>query len=547
MTEDKLNSPELSPPDAPNASRLRHSLDPAVHSPGGADGAGAGLDEPFGGLTRVFERAAIGMALVDFDCRFLSVNAALCSLLGRSRDEVLSTTWTALTHPDDISVGKEHARRMARGEEETFQLEKRYVRPDGSVVWAMLSVSLMPGTSLHRECMFTQVVDMTRHRQVEEARNRLATIADLSEDGIIGTTVEGAITAWNAGAAGIYGYRTEEVVGSDLLMLVPDDRQDELRSDLERLRRFRRVVVTDTLCKPKHGPPIDVSTKLTALLDGTGRLTGISVIARDMTEQRWLASTLDTTLMALEQALRRARDSEARSRRFLADAAHQLRTPVAGVQACAETLLRGVSKEDADRILTHLLHETSRASRLMGSLLRIARLDQGEQVMPKPCNLAALCEDEAGRVRARAPGLLVTCRVGVMAQSQPRLDSHAVREILANLLDNARRYALQTIEIEIDGCDGVVRIDVMDDGPGMPRDMADRAFERFVGLDDRSGSGLGLPIARDLARAHGGDLTYEGRRFVVRLSECPPPLGQADQEEPDAAENTAPIRPTTYP
>ena len=516
VTEEDLKVRQEARSRIANASSVRHT--PEMPSSAGIPTGIGANDEPSSELAYVFHQAAIGMALVAFDGTFLRVNPALCALLGRSEEELLSTTWAAVTHPDDVGPGEMLARRLEWGECETAQIEKRYVRPDGSHVWARLNISSTRRASDEPLCMFTQVVDLTHHREAELARTLLAAIADGAEDAIVGMTVNGVITAWNRGAEDIFGYSGEEIIGTSIVHLAPDDRQAELLQDLERVRQFQRVSIADAACLPKHGAPVEVSARLAPFRDASGRLSGISFIARDMTEHRWLARTLDTTLVALEQALRKARESEIRSRRFLADAAHQLRTPITGIRACAETLLRGLPKDETDRILMHLLRETARASRLMASLLRMARLDQGEPIIRKPCNLEALCADEASRACALAPSLRITLEVGEMTNERPAVDSHAVREILANLLDNARRHAVQTIGVNLRGSEDMVILEVVDDGPGLREDLVSRAFERFVSLDDQPGSGLGLPIARELARAHGGDLTWEDDRFVTRLS-----------------------------
>ncbi len=479
-------------------------------------------DGTFDQFRFALDSVAIGMALVGFDGRFLRVNPALCDLLDTPSEELLETTWASVTHPDDVPAGEAHVRRMEAGGEDSFQLEKRYLRRDGSVVWAMLNVSLVRSSSSEPLCMFTQVMDMTQYRRGEEARNRLAAIADASDDAIVGMTVDGTITAWNHGAENIYGYSADEAIGRHVSMLVPHEAREGFERHLESVHGRGRVERPETVCSPKYGPPIDVSATLSPIRDGAGNVTGVSFVARDITEKRWLAATLDATLTALEEALAQARESDARSRRFLADAAHQLRTPIAGIQACAETLLRGAPKEEVDRILMHLLRETSRATRLMGSLLRMARLDQGESLAPKRCNLLALCTDEAERARTLAPELEITVRAEGMTEHRPSLDSHAVREILANLLDNARRYASSRIEVLLRQFEARVEIRVTDDGPGLSDDMVDRAFERFVTFDSKAGSGLGLPIARELARAHGGDLTYENGSFVTVLAALPP-------------------------
>jgi len=153
----------------------------------------------------------------------------------------------------------------------------------------------------------------------------------------------------------------------------------------------------------------------------------------------------------------------------------------------------------------------------MAALLRMARLDQGEGVSPKPCDVVALCKDEVERMLAIRPDLEVDLRVGTVADDHPAVDSYALREILANIFDNARRHARETIDIRVEVVGPSLRIRIVDDGPGLAADDAVRVFERFVSLDHMHGSGLGLPIARELARSHGGDVVYEDRAFVIVL------------------------------
>jgi signal transduction histidine kinase len=275
------------------------------------------------------------------------------------------------------------------------------------------------------------------------------------------------------------------------------------------------VPTFETLHVPRGGTPVVVAVTLSPICNASGAVTGASMVALDLTEHRWLAATLDSTLSALESALGDARASDARGRRFLADAAHQLRTPVAGIRACAETLLRGVTPAESDRLLADMIRETSRVSRLMALLLQSARLDQGHTPMPTRCDIAALCRDEAERARLLSPDLDVS--VSGDTSEGRYLDPNAAREVVANLLDNARRHASQRVLVEVESRRDSVEVRVLDDGPGVPAGMEDRVFERFVSLDGRGGSGLGLAIARGIARAHGGDVSYTDRAFVLWL------------------------------
>jgi len=221
-------------------------------------------------------------------------------------------------------------------------------------------------------------------------------------------------------------------------------------------------------------------------------------------------------LAALQRSLERARESERRSREFLAFAAHQLRTPVAGLQTTAEALVLQAERASRERLLSNLAREASRVGRLVNALLRVARIDQGESIERRLASIVALCEEEVARVRhVSTLELRVLAREGVPPVSM--LATHDVGEVLANLLDNARRHARATVDVVVSASGADLVIEVRDDGPGLPPGTEDRAFERFVSLDMHGGSGLGLAIARGLAERHGGSLVYEVGAFVLRL------------------------------
>lgn len=225
---------------------------------------------------------------------------------------------------------------------------------------------------------------------------------------------------------------------------------------------------------------------------------------------------LTATVTEFQAALAQAHAAQDSNRRFLADAAHQLRTPLAGIRACSEALLRGPVSEESDRLFANLVRETSRSVRLVADLHTLARLDDGERLRRRQTDLVGLCRDEISRVWSLAPHFDVVLRAPA-AEWAAEVDGRAVREILANLLDNARRHAHARIDVAIVPGEASVDIRVADDGPGVAPDATDRIFQRFVSLDGLGGCGLGLPIARDLARASGGDLVHDEGAFVLRL------------------------------
>jgi signal transduction histidine kinase len=253
-------------------------------------------------------------------------------------------------------------------------------------------------------------------------------------------------------------------------------------------------------------------------------LSSMAALARTVTEgnrgRRLAPTRTDTEIgqtalaLELEGAENRARRAEERTRAFLADAAHELRTPITGVQAAAETLLHhgdALSAADREHLQALLVREAQRAGTLISDLLAAARLDAGVELHREPVSLGHLAVPELDRVRLLHPRATVTTGEG--PEVVVTADADKVRGILRNLVDNAVRAAgpQGRIHLNVYARDGLAVLDLWDSGPGVPPSERERIFERLVRLDhsrsaDAGGSGLGLAIARGYARAHSGDL-----------------------------------------
>ncbi|HEY0237205.1 MAG TPA: HAMP domain-containing sensor histidine kinase, partial [Friedmanniella sp.] len=220
---------------------------------------------------------------------------------------------------------------------------------------------------------------------------------------------------------------------------------------------------------------------------------------RPDTELGQAATAFDGMLDEVEGAERQARSAEQRLRAFLSDAAHELRTPLAGVQAAAERLLRGVDdRQQREQLSVTVIREARRASRLADDLLTMARIDSGLELHRVPVDLGGLATRVADVARLAQPGaaLSVAGDVGSIVADPDRLT-----QVLTNLVDNAlvATGGRGRIAVELSRTPEAVAVDVADDGPGVPGADAQRIFERLVRLDasrSSGGSGLGLSIAR---------------------------------------------------
>ncbi len=246
------------------------------------------------------------------------------------------------------------------------------------------------------------------------------------------------------------------------------------------------------------------------------------------TELGRLGAALDEMLTRLETAdAARARDA-ARLREFVDDASHELRTPITTISGYADLYAEGGVEPgpQLERAMTRIQEASHRADRLVEDLLALARLDRDVGVRQETVDLAEVAAAAAEDARLSFPQDLRLDTVGPVLVTG---DRDHLRQALDNLLSNARAYAPESTPIEIWvralGTDAEVA--VVDHGPGVPPELRDRVFERFVRADDSrarssGGAGLGLAIVAGVAEAHGGgveltDTPGGGATFTLRL------------------------------
>ncbi|MCY7304436.1 MAG: HAMP domain-containing histidine kinase, partial [Thermoleophilia bacterium] len=232
------------------------------------------------------------------------------------------------------------------------------------------------------------------------------------------------------------------------------------------------------------------------------------------TEVGRLGGALNTMLGQIEEAFDERRASEARLRRFVADASHELRTPLAAVRAYAELFDRGARErpDDLERAMTGIQRESRRMGLLVDDLLLLARLDQGRPLERKPVALVDVATDAVEAARLLDPDREIDLDAPDPVEVEG--DRERLRQILDNLLANVRAHTpsgtpatVRVVRVVREGDLAVV--EVIDAGPGLSDDQLAHAFERFYRGDesrsrDAGGAGLGLAIAAAIAESHGG-------------------------------------------
>ncbi|WP_405862984.1 HAMP domain-containing histidine kinase [Streptomyces sp. NBC_01515] len=240
-------------------------------------------------------------------------------------------------------------------------------------------------------------------------------------------------------------------------------------------------------------------------------------------EVEQLRVALNSMLHQVESAYRTREHSAAQLRRFVADASHELRTPLSAIRGYLQLYDKGMLTEpdERKRAWDRMNAEADRMGRLVDELLMLARLDQQPELRFRSVDLSRLVRDAAEDLRVQQPERPVT--VGADGSLLVRADESGLRQILGNLVTNVRTHTPADVPVRlgVEREDGVVRLCVADQGPGLCQDDAARIFDRFFRAGGGAGSGLGLAIVQGVVKAHGGEVavrTAPGEGLAVTVT-----------------------------
>jgi PAS domain S-box-containing protein len=375
--------------------------------------------------------------------------------------------------------------------------------------------------------------DVTQRRLSEATSNRLAAIIASSDDAIVSKDLNGVITSWNAGAERLFGYTSQEIVGSSITRLIPRDRQDEETEILFKLRRGERIDHFESVRATKDGRLIDVSLTISPIRDGSGRIVGASKVARDITERK-----------RLEQERRRRLDELAQSNRrkdeFLAMLAHELRNPLAAINNAVQLATMNGLRDEIDWCMDVIHRQVKHLSRMIDDLLEASRITQGKiQLRKERLDLAGVIESALASTRPSVDAREHKVTIDVGESLWIDADPVRLEQIIANLLTNAAKYTEVGGQIWLSAARlaETIVVRVRDSGIGIAPDQLPGIFELFAQGDhslarSEGGLGIGLTLVRALAEMHGGSVSATsggpgmGSEFVVYFPAAGPPTAE---------------------
>ncbi|MGE5452748.1 MAG: PAS domain S-box protein [Acidobacteriota bacterium] len=397
--------------------------------------------------------------------------------------------------------------------------------------------------------------DMRSLDQAHLVTQQLAAIVQSSHDAIIGKTLDGRITSWNAGAETLFGYTAQEAIGQPVLMLFPPDRLGEEDHVINQIAHGSIVPPFKTQRMRKDGTMVDVLLTISPIRDMDGRIIGASKIARDITHEiRNERMRLDA--IRLEAENRQMEESSRLKSQFLANMSHELRTPLNAIIGFADILRTGQVQPDSPKFQSfvgHIATSGRHLLQLINDVLDLSKVESGqfkffaEPIGPQQVleEVLAILGTEASRKQLRLDGRADP------ALERIEIDVGRLKQVLYNFISNAIKFTPEGGEVRVrflpEGPDWF-RIEVEDTGIGIADKDLPSLFAQFMQLDTGptkryEGTGLGLALTRSLVEAQGGSVGVRSSPGVGSVFHAVLPRRPLDTQLPTQADQDPDVSP----
>ena len=507
------------PPDITEIATARRLLDEAAEKRATAEAARRESGQRF---RATFEQAAVGIALVAPDGRWVQVNHRLCEIVGYSQDELLARTFQDITHPDDLNADIASMRQMLAGEIETYSMEKRYLHKGGAIVWINLTVALVRRPDGSPDYFISVVEDIQRRKEAEAAlQAREATLREAQRLAGIGNWRWDLRTdrhAWSEEIYRIYGRDPSlpPAVYPEVQAYFTPESWARLAAAVETGLAQGTPYECDAEVVRADGTRRWITARGKATPDAGGTVVELHGTVQDITERKRAEEEIRKLNEGLEARVRERTAELARSNaeleQFAYVASHDLQEPLRMVVGYVQLLEKRLAdKLDADtrEFMSFAVDGALRMQRLIQDILVYSRVGTRAQPL-EPVDTAAALNETLALLASR----MAETGAKVDAQSLPMVTADRVQlvQLFQNLIGNAIKFCTERaprIRVEARREPNRWRFSVTDNGIGIAPEYRGRIFGIFQRLHTRPefpGTGIGLAICKRIVERHGGEI-----------------------------------------
>lgn len=474
----------------------------------------------------IFEQAAVGVVQADLSTgAFVRVNQKYLDIVGYTEEELFKFSFKDITHPDDLEIDLENMRSLQMGKISNFDMDKRYIKKDGSIVWVKITASPMSQQIDSSNYLIVVVEDITERKQAEIEIKKLSAAVEQSANTIVISDIEGNIEYTNPIFTELTGYTAEEALGQNPRILNAGTLPKEYYAEMWKTISSGEIWEGEFHNKTKNGDLFWEHVIITPLKNDDGVITNYLAIKENITDKK----KAELNLKKSEEQLR---ELNATKDKFFSIIAHDLRTPFNSILGFSELILENSKRNDFSDMLkmsTVLNNTVNKSFDLLNNLLEWSRVQTGRiEFKPDDCHLSPLIKEVTDLFSLAVKKKNIDI-VFDMPEIILKADSNMLHTVIRNLLSNSIKFSHKGGTIKISAVENIneVVISVKDNGVGINKDSLGKIFQlaeniTTLGTDNEKGTGLGLILCKEFIENHGGKFSVEseegkGSRFYFTI------------------------------
>jgi two-component system sensor histidine kinase VicK len=456
-------------------------------------------DEKSAVLSSIVESSDDAIISKDLNGVVTSWNSSAQRIFGYSSQEMIGTPILRLIPSDREQEETDILAKLKKGIH-VDHFETQRLRKDGTLIDVSLTISPIYNVSGEIIGISKIARDLTFNRKAEIDARRLIAIIESSDDAIISKDLNSVVTSWNASAERIFGYSAEEMIGESILKIIPKERSEEEPKILAQLRKGIRVDHFETQRLKKDGTLVSVSLTISPIKNKAGKVTGVSKIARDITDKKL---------------------AEKKKEEFVGFVSHELKTPLTSLKSYIQIAqAKTEHPEFLKKVLEKAAQQSKKMENMISSFLHISRIEGGHFRIDKVAfDLTGLISEiiEDAGIADPKHNFHYQGEASLLALA----DREKVSMVLTNLVSNAQKYSPNGGDITI-SCltkGKKIRISVRDQGIGISQADQKHMFKKFHRIQSEHtklipGFGIGLYLVSTIIELHGSSINLESEPGV---------------------------------